>query len=129
MGMFSSFKKIIEVIGVILVNKILQVSDGQFYNTSSVPCILCSPPQVRSLSITVSSPLPISHLLPPFPPGSCHSDPQVHEFCLSFFLLCSIPFSPYHGPTPSSCKPVLCIYESVSILLVSLSGSLDSTYE
>ena len=43
----------IEFIGVTLVNKIIQVSDTQFYNTSSVHGIVCSPPQVKSPSITI----------------------------------------------------------------------------
>ena len=34
-----------------LVNKIMYVSGVQFYNISSVYCIVCSPPQVKFLSI------------------------------------------------------------------------------
>ena len=32
------------------------VAGAEFYNTSSVHCIVCSPPQVRSLSITIYPP-------------------------------------------------------------------------
>ena len=46
----------------------LYVSGAQFYNTSSVYCIMCSPPQVKSLSITICSLLPSSTSPdPPFP--------------------------------------------------------------
>ena len=37
---------IIEYIEIILANKIIQVSSVQFHNTSSVNCIVCSPPQL-----------------------------------------------------------------------------------
>ena len=48
----------IECIGVTLVNKTIQVSSVQFYNTSSV--IVCSPFKVKSPSITIYPPLPSS---------------------------------------------------------------------
>ena len=49
-----------------LVNKIVSVSGVQFYNTSSVHCIVCSPPQVKSPPITIH---PLSTLFPlPHPP-------------------------------------------------------------
>ena len=67
----DSFKNIfIEFIGVTLINKIPQVSGIQFYNMSSVYCFVYSPPQVKSLSITINLPLtPLPQ--PPFPSG-CH---------------------------------------------------------
>ena len=40
-------------IGVTLANKIIQVSGAQFHNTSSVHCMACSPPQVKSPSVTI----------------------------------------------------------------------------
>ena len=54
---------LIGFIGVTLVHKIIQVSSIQFYNTSSVHCVVCSPPQVTSPSITIYPPL----TPPPFP--------------------------------------------------------------
>ena len=50
----------IEFIEVILVNKIIWVSDVQFYNTLAVCCTVCSPPQLKSPSFTIYSPLPSS---------------------------------------------------------------------
>ena len=38
---------------VTLVNKIIQVSGVQFDNTSSAHCVVCSPPQVKSPSVTI----------------------------------------------------------------------------
>ena len=51
-------KLFIEFIGVILVNKIIYTSDVQFYNTSLVYCIVCSPPKLESPSITIILSLP-----------------------------------------------------------------------
>ena len=67
----------IELIGVTLVNKIIQVSVVQFYNTSSVHCIVCSPPQVKSPSTT-------SPTLPH--PNNPHTVVHIHEFFPLFFL-------------------------------------------
>ena len=59
LSFFLVFKFIfIEFIGVTLVNKILQVSGVQFYNTSPVYCTVCSPPHLKSASITIYPPLP-----------------------------------------------------------------------
>ena len=44
----------------------------QFYNTSSVYHIVCSPPQVKSSSITIYPLLP-SSISPPFPSGNHHT--------------------------------------------------------
>ena len=49
MGFFSFFF-LIGFIMVTLVNKIIRVSGAQFHNTSSVHCIVCSPPQVKGMS-------------------------------------------------------------------------------
>ena len=43
----------IEFIGLTLVNKIIEISGVQFYNTSSVHCTAYSPLQVKSPSITI----------------------------------------------------------------------------
>ena len=47
------FILLLEFIGVILVNEIIYISSVQFYNTSSVHCIVCSPPKVKSPSTTI----------------------------------------------------------------------------
>ena len=47
----------IEFTGVTLINKIIQVLGVQFYSTSSVHCIVCSPPQVKSPSTTIYPPI------------------------------------------------------------------------
>ena len=51
---FSShfFFLFIEFIGVTLVNKIIQVSGTRFHNTSSVHCIVCSPPKSSLLPLS-----------------------------------------------------------------------------
>ena len=110
----------IDFIGVTLVKKIMQVSGAQFYNTSCVHCIMCSPPQVRSLSAlspTASSTSPSNH----------RTMARVHEFFLS--LVCSIPLSHHSVPQPVTPTAVsmLSICESVSF--VSSVCSLDPTYE
>ena len=51
-GVLYLFFLFIDFIGVTLVNKIIQVSDAQFYNTPSVHCIH----HPKSLSITICSP-------------------------------------------------------------------------
>ena len=68
---FCLFLKVcIEFIGMTLVNKFIQVSGVQFYNTSSVYCIVYSPPQVKS-SIIIYPSLPSSTSpSSPFPYGS-----------------------------------------------------------
>lgn len=51
-GPFLYFlKKVIELIDMILVNKIIQVLCAQFYKTSSVHCVMYSPSLVNSPSI------------------------------------------------------------------------------
>ena len=55
---------------VTLVNKFIQVSGIQFYNTSSVYCVVCSPPKVKSPSITIYPPLPSSTAPTPSPSGN-----------------------------------------------------------
>ena len=49
-----------------LVNKIIQVSGVPFYNTKSLYCIVCSPPQIMSPSITIYPPYTLFYL-PPSP--------------------------------------------------------------
>ena len=60
-----------EFIGVTLVNKIIQVAGTQFHNTSSVHCIVCSPPQVKCLAIIIYPPYTLLHL---------HPSPQQEHF-------------------------------------------------
>ena len=64
---FVFYDFLIEFIGVTLVNKIIQVSEAQVYNTSSVHCTVCSPPQVKSPFITIYLPIPSSTT--PTPPS------------------------------------------------------------
>ena len=52
------FFNLIEFVEVIVVHKIIQVSGVQFYKTSPVYCTVCSPPKVKSPSITIYPPLP-----------------------------------------------------------------------
>ena len=47
------FRFLIEFFGVTLVNQIIQVSGVQFYNISSIHCIVCSSPQVKPPSILI----------------------------------------------------------------------------
>ena len=71
-------------IGVTLVNKIVQVSGAQLHNTSPVYCIVCSPPKVKSSSITIYSPLyPHLPLPPSFPSGNQHTDVCLYKASLS----------------------------------------------
>ena len=54
----------------------------QFYNTSSVHCIVCSPHKIKSPSITIYLPIvsSISPIpLPPFPSGNHHSVVCIYE--------------------------------------------------
>ena len=57
----------IEFIGVSLVNTIIYISGVQLHETSSVYCMVCSAPQVKSPSITIYPPLPSSTSPTPFP--------------------------------------------------------------
>ena len=59
-----NFFLFIELIGVTLVYNTEHISGAQFCNTLSVHCIVCSPNQVKFLSITVYSPYTLLHLLP-----------------------------------------------------------------
>ena len=56
---------LIEFIGVTLLNKIIQVSDIQFYDLSSIHCIGCSPPHVKFPSVTVGHSFTLCSLHPP----------------------------------------------------------------
>ena len=78
---FTAF--FIEFIGVTLVNKIIQVSGSEFYNTTSV-CLLCSLPQVKSPSITIYLP-PIPSSTPLLTPQQSLTVVHVHKFFLFFF--------------------------------------------
>ena len=118
---------LIEFIGVILVNKLIQVSGAQFYNTASEHCVVCSPlppAQVKSQPITIYLSSTFLYLRPHL--GDHHTVVHVHEF-FPFSLLLN-PSTPYTQPHPTAVS-LLSIYESVSLLLVSSVCSLDSTYE
>ena len=69
-------------LGVPLGNKIIQVSCIRFYNTSSVYCIVCSPPQVMSPFIPRHLCLP-----PPLPFPLAITMVLSVSMNLSFFLL------------------------------------------
>lgn len=114
----NTFFPFIKFIGVTLINKITQVSGAKFNNSLSVYCIVCSPPQAKSLSITFISPIPFS-IFPNSPlPCSRLTVVYVHEF---FSLLCSIP-PPFQPPkTPFPAVGLLSSYEFVSVLLVFIS--------
>ena len=86
----------VQFIGVILVNKIIQILGAEFYNTSFVLCIVCSPIQAKSPSITIYPTLFL--LLVSLPVSNYHAVVCVHVVCVcclsllfSFFLNISIP--------------------------------------
>ena len=121
---YFPFLVFIECIGMTLGNKIIQVSGAKFYPTSSVHHTVCSPPQVKSPSITLYPSIP-SSTSPHLPPPSNHYTLVcVHEGFFYYFL-----FNPSSPTTPSPLTAVslLSIYESV--LFISSFCSLDSTYE
>ena len=104
---------LIEFIGVTLVNKFMLASGVQFYNTSSVYCTMCSPPQVKSLSINTFLILPWSTSSPPPFPSGTHRT----VVCLLGFVVVvnSFTFFTQH-PNPLPCfKAVcsLCLYMSL----------------
>ena len=79
-----------------------------------------------SSSITIYPPLRSSA---PFPSGNHNTVVCTYEFL--YFCVILSPFSP-SPPNPlssDSCQSLLCIYASVSILVVRLFCSLDSTYK
>ena len=82
-----TFFLFIEFVRVTIVNKILQVSSAQFYNTSSVHSMVYSPPSVKSPSITIYPPFTLLHL-PPLPspgqsPHCCLCNTGSFEYLLS----------------------------------------------
>ena len=102
-------------------------SGAQCYNASSVYCTVCSPPRIKSCSVTIYTPFTLFYTLPPFS--------LVITILLSVsmrvwevFLLSPFNFSPSPStPLPStSCQSVL--YGHVSIFCVSLFCSLNFTY-
>ena len=56
-----------EFIGVALGDEVIQVSGVRLYHTSTVHCIVCSPPQITSPSITTLPTPPPPPPPPPFP--------------------------------------------------------------
>ena len=104
---------LIEFIGMTLVNKFMLASGVQFYNMSSVYCTMCSPPQVKSLSINIFLILPWSTSPPPPFPSGTHRT----VVCLLGFVVVvnSFTFFTQH-PNPLPCfKAVcsLCLYMSL----------------
>ena len=100
----------------ILVNKIILVSGVQFHNTSFVFCVVCSPPWVKSPSITI---------YPPFPSGNRHAVVCVYE---GFFSLIPLLFSP-SPPALSPMAAVSLFSESMILFLFCLFCSSDFTYK
>ena len=104
----------------------LRFSCQCFYDTSSVHCIVCSPPQIKSPSITIYPAFTLSYLLhPPFPRGITLqlSIYEVSGFVavVLFLFNCFTFFTQPPYPLPSdSCQSILFIYESVSVLFVIL---------
>ena len=106
----ASLTFLIEFVGVTLVNKIIQVSGAQFYNTSSVHCTVCSPLPPHPKSSLCPSPFSAPHL-PPTPcfasPGKCHTAVHNPGFFLYFLLNPSI--TPTQ-PTPWTAVSLIFIY-------------------
>ena len=129
---FVLFSIFIEFIGVTLVNKIIQVSGVQFYNTLSVYCIGHSTPRSSLFPSPFTPTLPSTSPSPPFLLVIIILS-SVFEFCFVLFCFVSLNaftfFTQHPYPLPSLSQSVVYIYESVSILFVSLFCSLDSTYK
>lgn len=102
------FFLVIELIGVPLVNTILQVSGTQLHNTSLAHCIVCSHPK-SSFHPSPCIPKTLLYFPPPPTPGNHHAVVCVHE--LFFFLFYSF-FSqpPYPTPSPNNFQPVLYLW-------------------
>ena len=101
------------------------------HSTSSVYCIVCSPPQVKSPSTALHPPLPSSTSLPHLLVSVVITILSSVSVSLFFLFLTPSPFSlssPRSFPS-DSCRSVLCIYESVSVLVAGLFCSLDPTYK
>ena len=96
-------------------NKIIQVSGAQFHNILSVLCIVCSPPQVKSPSITVYP------LYTPLPLPSTHDDRAtavaVHELLLFCFFFAQSLYAPAQALTPHTLTVSAC---SLSLSLLYL---------
>ena len=101
----SFFFLFIEFVQVTLVNKTIQVAGAQFYNIPSVHYIVCLPPLVKFLSITI---YPSTHPMPPIL-GNHHTVVCVHDF---FFSIPPPSTPPSNLPTAVN---LLFIYGSVSI--------------
>ena len=100
---FSFFFLFIEFIEKILVNKIIHVTSAQFYNTLSVYCTVCLPPQVKFLSITIYPPYPPPPPLPFSLPPTIASllFVSVSFFSVFFFLNLSTTALPLCSPRPT----------------------------
>ena len=122
MRFFYYFFHFIEFIGVRVVKNLygFKVHNSK---TSSVHCIVCSPPQVESPSITIYPPIPSSFPLL-LTPCDHHIVVHVHE-CFLFLLLNHSTHLRPPLPATWSCQPALYL----SIFLVSSVCSLNFTYE
>lgn len=94
---FIYFSFSFNLLGVTLVNIIMQISGSQFHIASFVYCTVCSPPQVNSSSITIYSP---SYLSPTIP--------TLLSMSMSILFFSSIPL-PTNTPL-NSCQPALCLW-------------------
>ena len=143
-------------IGMTLIHKTIQVSSVQVNKTLSLHCIMHPSPRAKSLSIRI--PLlcpPPPRPDPPFPRVittllSClcvcvyvcihmyihthtyiYTQKHICKYIWGFF--CLIPSASFILPPTSlpsdSCQSVPYVYASVSILLISLFCSLESTYK
>ena len=79
-----------EFIGVALVNKI--VFKYTIHNTSSVYCILCSPPKLSLFLSPFNPPLLSSTSLYPFSSSNHHTIVCIYEFCFVLFCFLLNPF-------------------------------------
>ena len=91
-----------------LVQEITQVSCAEFFNTASVHCIVCSPAQVKSPSITTLSRYTLLHLPSPHPRPAAITTLLsivvcVYEFFLFYF---SFLLNPSLLPPSSRCATV-----------------------
>ena len=109
------FKIFIEFIGVTSINIIVKVSNVQLCNASSLYCIVCSPPKVKSPSTTIYPPFTLFNLSPTFLSLWESALLCLRSFLFVCFCIIPSPFSP-SPPTPlpcDSCQSVLCIHECV----------------
>ena len=111
----------IEFIEVTSVHKTIPASSAQLNKTSSAHCIVHPSPKAKSLSIRIYTLFAHLHQDPLFPSGyhTLLSVSMCYVYIL-FSLISSLSFSP-STPFPSdSSQSVLCVYDFISVLLISL---------